>query len=242
MSIPGLFITGTDTEVGKTLVSAAMIHLLQQKGLQAVGFKPVVAGVSNIQGELINEDIETLLQVSRTVAPNLLASDMCPYFLDDPAAPHLVAKRGGYELQIQVMLTSYRKLAQQFETVVVEGAGGFLVPIHENLTLGDFAVELQLPVILVVSIRLGCINHALLSAEAILHRNLKLLGWVANQTGPSDSYTQENIDTLKNIFLNKYAVPCMGSIPFFEKPANEGLYSLSSIEKASNYLSFNPEA
>jgi dethiobiotin synthetase len=193
----GFFITGTDTEVGKTLIASALI--LKIKALvpnqTVMGFKPVVAGTSqSAAGLMVNEDLESLKLASGYLGN---ASDLCPYLLPTPAAPHLVAKSMGVTLELSTMLSAYEDMRAQVDWIVVEGAGGFLVPINQEQDLGDLAQALQMPVILVVGLRLGCINHALLSAGAITQRGLTLAGWVANTIDADMSYLHENIDTLR---------------------------------------------
>jgi dethiobiotin synthetase len=193
----GFFITGTDTEVGKTLIASALI--LKIKALApnqtAMGFKPVVAGTSQSPAGLtINEDLESLKLASGYPGN---ASDLCPYLLPTPAAPHLVAKSMGVTLELSTMLAAYERIRVRADWIVVEGAGGFLVPINEKQDLGDLAQALQMPVILVVGLRLGCINHALLSVAAIAKRGLTLAGLVANTIDADMPYLHENIDTLR---------------------------------------------
>jgi dethiobiotin synthetase len=145
------FITGTDTEVGKTLVSGALILKLREIGKDAIGFKPVVAGTySGDKGQLLNEDLETL-----RIASNLKLGQLslCPYVLDTPAAPHLVAKAKSAVLELKTMVKAYQHLQKEKGSVVVEGAGGFLVPLNDHEDLGDFAQEIQLPIILVVGMK-----------------------------------------------------------------------------------------
>jgi dethiobiotin synthetase len=203
MSHQGFFVTGTDTEVGKTLVAGALILKLQSMGLKAIGYKPVVAGMREVAGVLINEDIETLLMVSRRGIPKLKASDICPYFLKDAAAPHLVAPKEGVTLDLALMIEQYKYVKDTADAVVVEGAGGFLVPINEETTLGEFAQAIKLPVVLVINIKLGCINHGLLTAEAIAQRGLQVFAWVANSIQPDNEYTHQNIETLQEQLLNR---------------------------------------
>jgi dethiobiotin synthetase len=193
----GFFITGTDTEVGKTLIASALI--LKIKALApnqtVMGFKPVVAGTSQSPaGITVNEDLESLKLASGYPGN---ASDLCPYLLPTPAAPHLVAKSMGVTLELATMLSAYEAIRAKADWIVVEGAGGFLVPINEEQDLGDLAQALKMPVILVVGLRLGCINHALLSVAAIAQRGLMLAGWVANTIDAEMSYLHENIDTLR---------------------------------------------
>ena len=193
----GFFITGTDTEVGKTLIASALI--LKIKALvpnqTVMGFKPVVAEISQSpSGIAVNEDLESLKLASGYPGN---ATDLCPYVLPTPAAPHLVANSMGVTLELSTMLSAFEVISTKADWIVVEGAGGFLVPINEEQDLGDLAEGLQMPVILVVGLRLGCINHALLTVAAIAQRGLTLAGWVANTIDAEMPYLIENIDTLR---------------------------------------------
>jgi len=239
MSHQGFFVTGTDTEVGKTLIAGALIVKLQSMGVKAIGYKPVVAGMHTIDGNLINDDIQTLLMASRQAMPELCASDICPYFLNDAAAPHLVAAKEGTRLEMDVMIRQYTSLQEKVDAIIVEGAGGFLVPIDEESTLGDFAKALNLPVIMVVNIKLGCINHALLTAEAIERRGLHIFAWVANSTQPENEYTNQNIETLRTLLFKKHQAYLLGHISFVETIQNNGLYNISHLIDASKILTLN---
>lgn len=234
MAPKGYFITGTDTEIGKTLAAAALILRMRQEGREVIGFKPVVAGTYlNGQGLKCNEDLEALRLASGTDLSNHC---ICPYILDEPAAPHLVSITSGVELKLQVMVQCFESLSSQYETVVVEGAGGFLVPLNDYEGLNDFAQTIGLPIIMVVGMRLGCLNHALLTAEAIQTRGLQLAGWIANQIDPHMTRFQENLATLKS----RIDAPFLGLIPHLEEKLNKrenSPYSWSAIEFAAKRLS-----
>lgn len=236
MNAKGFFITGTDTEVGKTLIAAALILKLQDLGQKTIGFKPVAAGVKEVDGKLLNDDIETLLKISRLVNPELKEHDICPYILSEPAAPHLVANKLGVFLDTKVMLEGYESILTKVDSVVVEGAGGFLVPINEQYTLGDLAKELNLPVILVVNIKLGCINHTLLSIEAIQSKGLSIFGWVANLGQRASEYSTENIESLERILQLNYGVSLIGKVPFLGDLNSEGLYSEECLHLVKQHL------
>jgi dethiobiotin synthetase len=231
----GFFITGTDTEVGKTLIASALI--LKIKALApnqtVMGFKPVVAGTSQLAaGITVNEDLESLKLASGYPGN---ASDLCPYLLPTPAAPHLVAKSMGLTLELSTMLSAYEGMRAQADWIVVEGAGGFLVPINEQQDLGDLAEALQTPVILVVGLRLGCINHALLTVAAIAQRGLKLAGWVANSMDADMSYLQENIDTLRA----RIEAPLLGivkALPAECRHQTNHAYPLAAMQFAADAL------
>jgi dethiobiotin synthetase len=231
----GFFITGTDTEVGKTLIASALI--LKIKALvpnqTVMGFKPVVAGTSqSAAGLMVNEDLESLKLASGYLGN---ASDLCPYLLPTPAAPHLVAKSMGVTLELSTMLSAYEDMRAQVDWIVVEGAGGFLVPINQEQDLGDLAEALQMPVILVVGLRLGCINHALLSVGAIAQRGLTLAGWVANTIDADMPYLHENIDTLRS----RISAPLLGvvqSLPAECQQQTNHAYPLVAMQFAADAL------
>jgi dethiobiotin synthetase len=227
---PGFFVTGTDTEVGKTLISGALITHLKKQHAVVAGFKPVVAGMNLIDGKMCNEDILALSRVM-TYKPQDNNLDICPYQLTTPAAPHLVAKESGTHLDYSVMLNAFKAVREKSDAIVVEGVGGFKVPFHDGKTSADFAQDMGLPIVLVVGMRLGCINHALLTVEAIQARGLRLAGWVANTIGPM-TLLQENIATLESLI----PAPLMGVIPELPKEFIQTPYSISAMEKAASYL------
>ena len=236
--IRGYFVTGTDTGVGKTLVSAAMILKLQELGLKTCGFKPVVAGIHFKDGKPYSDDLETLLLSSHYSSPHLTAEQICPYHLIDPAAPHLVAKKTHIELDLKKIQSAYQILRSNHQAMIVEGAGGFLVPLSDTTSIADFANLIQLPIILVVGIKLGCINHALLTVEAIQKRGLKLAGWVANQIEPPSDYLLMNIDYLSKILEANYRTPIIGNIPYMGH-LTHNTYSVRDLNLTNNYLDTN---
>lgn len=228
----GYFVTGTDTEVGKTLVSGALILKLRELGRNAIGFKPVVAGTYQGQnGEYINEDIETL-----RVASNLpQTQSICPFVLDTPAAPHIVAKANGIELNVNKLLGSFTGIQNENDFVVVEGAGGFIVPLNDHESLADFAQKIDLPIIVVVGMKLGCLNHALLTIEAIKTRKMKIAGWVANALAQEMSLLNENIQSLQD----RIDAPFLGMIPTLPlalQKQNNSPYSLAALQFAAQHI------
>ena len=229
----GFFVTGTDTEVGKTLLSGALILKLREVGVRATGFKPVVAGTYvDSSGQKLNEDLETLRIASGL---NSQEQSLCPYVLDEAAAPHLVAKKNDVYLDSSVILGDLHTLGQKFEVVVVEGAGGFLVPLNKQEDLGDLAQAMDLPVILVVGMRLGCINHALLTCEAIQSRQLMIAGWVANTLSDEMTLLEENIQTLKD----RIFAPFLGVIPTLPKQLQKlenAPYSIEALRFAAEHI------
>ena len=184
----GLFVTGTDTGVGKTVAAVALLQGLVVAGVRAVGMKPVSAGVAPASG--VNDDVLALQAAGNVIAP---LADRNPYSLADAAAPHLVARRAGTAIDLGAIRDAYVRLAARADAVVVEGAGGALVPLDDRRDTLDIARELRLPVLLVVGVRLGCLNHARLSALAIRSRGLVLAGWIATRIDPRMAYADENV-------------------------------------------------
>ncbi len=187
---PSVFVTGTDTGVGKTLVSTALLHTLAARHLRVVGMKPVAAGTQRVDGVDANEDVLALRAASSCRVPPQLDN---PVLLPDPVSPHIAAARAGVRIDIDHLVACYRQLAQRADAVVVEGAGGFQVPLSASETGADLAQALGLPVVLVVGLRLGCLNHALLTADAVRARGLTLAGWVANHIDPAMLAQDDNI-------------------------------------------------
>jgi dethiobiotin synthetase len=207
----GLFVTGTDTEVGKTLVACALIHAFRRTGLRVAAMKPVAAGCYETSDGWKNEDVEALRAASDVDAP---LDEINPYRFVEPIAPHIAAARTNVSIDLTVVRERFDALARRADTVIVEGAGGFLVPLNDSQNFGDLASALALPVVLIVGMRLGCINHALLTQEAIHARGLMLVGWVANCIDPAMSAFEENIGTL----LRRLTVPLLGIVPRMENP------------------------
>jgi dethiobiotin synthetase len=232
--VKGYFVTGTDTEIGKTLVSGALIVKLRAEGVNALGFKPVVAGCyRDTQGNLLNEDLETL-RIASNLEPGQL--ELCPYVLEQAVAPHLAAKNMQQHLDIETIIQAYEQVSRNVDAIIVEGAGGFLIPLNNEEDLGDLAQTLDLPIILVVGMKLGCINHALLTYEAIQSRQLKIAGWIANTLSSEMPLLQENIQTISS----KIPAPFLGCIPSLpeslQKP-NNAPYSIDALSFAAQQLS-----
>lgn len=184
----GIFITGTDTDVGKTIAAVAMLRGLAAAGVRAVGMKPVSAGLLMPGG--VNDDVLALEAAGNVLAP---LRDRNPYGFADAAAPHLVARRAGVTIELPAIHAAYGRLASLADAIVVEGAGGALVPLDDRLDVLDIARALRLPVVLVVGVRLGCLNHARLTALAIRARGLALAGWIASHVDPGMAYREENL-------------------------------------------------
>ena len=206
-----LFVTGTDTGVGKTLVSAALLHALARRHPRVVGMKPVAAGLVR-QGEgWVSEDVLALRAASTVAVPPALDN---PVALPEPWSPHLAAARAGRHITVAELLAAQRALLAYADVVLVEGAGGWRVPINDTETLADLAVAMAAPVVLVVGLRLGCLNHALLSAEAIQADGLRLAGWVANSIAPAMQCRDGNVATLRR----RLAAPLLGVLQWLDAP------------------------
>lgn len=200
------FVIGTDTNVGKTYIASALIKHFVRAGYQTVGMKPLASGCNVMpDGELLNDDVQALTAASNVTAPLDLIN---PYRFEPAIAPHIAATQAGQAVDCAQVICAYQQLSSLADIVVVEGAGGFLVPLNEQHTLADLAVMLNIPVILVVGMRLGCINHALLTVEAIQARGLRLAGWVANQLEPEMPVFAENLASLQQ----RIAAPCLGVV------------------------------
>lgn len=199
-------VVGTDTHVGKTYIAAALVKHFVQAGLQTVGMKAMASGCTmNQEGELSNEDAAALSRASNVAAPLQLAN---PYRFAPAIAPHLAAEQADVVMELDVITQAYQQLSTLAEVVIVEGAGGFFVPINATETLADLAVKLNIPLVLVVGIRLGCINHALLTVEAIQSRGLTLAGWVANEIDPDMMAFETNVSSLQR----RITAPCLSVV------------------------------
>ena len=219
----GFFITGTDTDSGKTLITLALMNKLQQAGLSVNAMKPVAAGVTYFEQGDLNEDA-FLLQLQSRPEPDYELLN--PYLFEPAIAPHIAARQKEIMISLDVIRQSYEMLTKQSAITMVEGAGGWLVPLNENVDVADLPVYLNLPVILVVGLKLGCLNHARLTMESIGSKGCKLVGWVGTQVDSRMSHVDENIETL----IEYLDAPCLGVVPYlFEADA----------QKAAEYLSID---
>jgi len=200
-----IFVTGTDTEVGKTRISVALIELLQQQGKQVAAMKPIASGCELTVDGLRNDDA---VQLSQQSSVSLAYDLINPYAFEPAIAPHLAAQQAGIKIDLDLIKQNFDLIQKQSECVVVEGAGGWLVPLNDHATMADLAVKLGLPIVLVVDIRLGCINHALLTVEAIKQSGLVIHAWVANQR-QENKQADEIVATLKQ----RISAPLLGTIP-----------------------------
>jgi dethiobiotin synthetase len=205
-----LFVTGTDTGVGKTVVAVTLLRALGRAGWRAVGMKPVASGIDDALG--VNDDVAALMDAAGVVAP---LAEVNPYAFRAPIAPHAAAQREGRPIDVDVIRAAAAALARRAEAIVVEGAGGALVPIDGTYDMLDIAVALHAPVLLVVGVRLGCVNHALLSAGAIRARGCALAGWVATRLDPSMDAPEASIEAISARLgappLADFATPASGA-------------------------------
>lgn len=200
------FLTGTDTEVGKTIASCALLQAANQQGLKTAGYKPVASGSERTPAGLRNNDA-LLLQANSSLP--LPYNWVNPLVFEAATSPHIVSQKMGQPIAFSVMNEGLKVLQSQAEWVLVEGAGGWYTPLSTHHTYADWVIEHQLAVILVVGIKLGCINHALLTVESIAHAGLPLVGWVANEVEPAGIYHEEYLETLNRMIK----APCLGLIP-----------------------------
>lgn len=208
----GCFITGTDTGVGKTLVSVGLLHALHEHGLTAIGMKPIGSGAERGPSGLYNEDAVALRAASGT---EVALADVNTYCFEEPVSPHIAAAAAATSISIQPILRAANRLSAAADLLVVEGVGGWRVPISATLTVADLVMALELPVVLVVGLRLGCINHALLTAEAISRDGAHLIGWVGNQVEPAYQRRAETLQTLAHYL----PAPCLADVAFQRRPS-----------------------
>ncbi|MFB9886562.1 dethiobiotin synthase [Balneatrix alpica] len=220
-----VFITGTDTDAGKTLVGAAMLYQARQQGLSTLGIKPISAGCERTPAGLRNSDALALQAQS---APACAYSIHNPLAYEPPIAPHIAAREVGEELSLQRLNQSLAaSLAQPAQFTLIEGAGGWLLPLNDQETLAQWVEQQRWPVVLVVGLKLGCLNHALLTVQAITQAGLPILGWVGSRVDPQMSRAEQNIQSLQAMI----EAPCLGVVPHLDNP---------SASEAAKYIDINP--
>lgn len=211
----GVFVAGTDTGVGKTRVAVGLVRSLRMAGVRVAGMKPVAAGID--PGAAMNEDVVALAAADGLGLPPRVRN---PYAFADPIAPHLAARDAGIAMDLRTVAEAARAIRSRAGTLVVEGAGGVRVPFAPGLDMLDVAKGLDLPVLLVVGVRLGCLNHALLAADAVAARGLRLAGWVANRIDPSMLRADDNVVELDRLLpAPRLADVPWGATPAFDRPA-----------------------
>lgn len=206
MNVASLYVTGTDTGVGKTVASAALLHALRAQGQRAIGMKPVASGCEPTAQGWRNADALALQAASD---PRPEYADCNPYALRLPLAPELAARADGVEVGLTPILAAHARLAAQADVLVVEGVGGWAAPLSGTLDQADLVRALQLPVVLVVGLRLGCLNHAYLSARAIAADGCRLVGWIASRIDPAMDAADDNLTLLRS----RLPAPCWGVLP-----------------------------
>jgi len=220
----GYFVTGTDTGVGKTLVACGLLRAFAAGGSRSVGMKPVASGAVTRGESLVHDDVEQLVAAGNVAAPRELVN---PYRFAAPIAPHLAAVDAGMRIDPDRIERCFRALARMADVIIVEGVGGFRVPLGPGADTAQLAARLALPVVLVVGMRLGCLNHALLTAEAVAARGLALVGWVANHVDAHMRAADENVRALETLI----AAPLLARIAFDPVPGPVGGTALLDTRK-----------
>lgn len=207
-----IFITGTDTGVGKTYITLGLLKYLKSKKICAIGIKPVASGSDLVGGQLVNEDARLLRKYSSLELPY---ETINPFCFKEPIAPHIAAFHAGIELSVDALLIKTLSTLQMFGKVnIIEGVGGWDVPLNHSERMSDFVVKINPQIVLVIGMRLGCLNHAIQTYHSILHRDLTVSGWVANCIDPNMQFIVENIDTLKKYLR----APLLGVVRYQESP------------------------
>jgi dethiobiotin synthetase len=201
------FVTGTDTEVGKTVASCTLLQAANAQGFNAIGYKPVASGSEQTPEGLRNSDALLLQANSRVKLPYSMIN---PIVFEAPTSPHIISEKMGLPIDFSVINQGLLDIQRQGDWVLVEGAGGWYTPLSTEKTYADWVIEQQLPVILVVGVKLGCINHALLTLEVIHSAGLLVAGWIANEVEPAGAYQAEYLATLKRMIKP----PCLGILPY----------------------------
>ncbi len=212
------FITGTDTGIGKSVVTAALLRGLAARGCRAAGMKPVAAGATRDGDELINEDAELLRACATVELPRAL---VCPCLYAAPTAPHIAAHAEGRSIELARITDAYAEIRRQADVVLVEGIGGWALPLGPDTMLSDLVARLRLPVLLVVGVRLGALNHALLTARAIAADGARLVGWVANIVDPAYPYATATVEAIGE----RIDAPCFGRVDWQPGASPDTLYS-----------------
>lgn len=216
------FLTGTDTDAGKTVVSCALLQAAKKQGFRCAGYKPVASGSEMTADGLRNSDALALWR--NTVVP-VSYEEINPYTFAEPTSPHIVSELTQTPVDFFVITAGLHNLSQQADWVLTEGAGGWFTPLSQTQTYADWVIQMQMPVILVVGVKLGCINHALLTAQAIQQAGLRLAGWVANEVIPPGPYQAQYLETLTRLI----PAPCMGLLPHLPDPLQHDLSGYMNI-------------
>ena len=221
-----LFVTGTDTDCGKTLVASAVIHAYRALGYRVLGMKPVASGSRLVGGELINEDVQWLRRAANVDVP---IETMNPYRFEPAISPHFAAHQAGVQISKDKILAAFKHCQEAADIVVVEGAGGWHVPLSVDLDIAGLAKAMNIPVLLVSGLRLGCINHTLLSLDAIRASGCGTAGWVANLVDRNYSLIKETLASIQA----RNPAPLIANIPWLPEPAPEGLAEAIDLSQLS---------
>jgi len=229
------FIAGTDTGVGKTRVTTALLAAGRLAGLRAMGMKPIAAGAESLDGRLVSADAQAIASASGQTTDY---SDLNPYCLKEPISPHIAAKFGNITVDIDLIVTISRKLRGQSDLLLIEGAGGWYTPIRDDKSMADLVVALQVPVLLVVGLKLGCLNHARLTREAIDHCGCRFAGWIGSHVDPDYAALAENLLTLNQLL----GAPPLGLLRFARSSDGDALQLRGALARLresppSNHLS-----
>ena len=219
-----IFITGTDTDIGKTFVTSILMSSMRERNLSVAALKPVAAGAIEVEGAQVNADVAVL---SKQCSAKYSYSQINPFLLADPIAPHIAAAQEGISLNVESCLSACQPMLEEpVDVLLVEGAGGWLVPLNESETLADLAVALRAGVIVVVGLRLGCINHALLTAQAVRQSGAQLLGWVANTLDPDMPCQNDNLQAIEA----RIDAPLLATIPYLSALSEADDMSLFDVD------------
>ena len=224
----GLFITGTDTGVGKTLVAASLAAYLRERGYRVGVMKPVETGCPERDGILIPDDAVRLKEASGCAKP---IEEICPYRFAEPLAPSIAAERANQKIDVDLLLATYGEISTEYEVTLVEGAGGLMVPLLPSYTYADFARVLKLPLLVVAANKLGVLNHLLLTLEHASCKGLSALGYVLNRIS---SETSPAAETNREVLSGLTGVPCLGDLPFIETTGTREIFPLDLFEQEIN--------
>ncbi len=220
----GFFVTGTDTGVGKTEITLALMSLLQEKGYRVNAMKPIAAGGTEIDGRLVNEDARRLQQQASAEVDYARVN---PYVFKPAIAPSIAAQTAGVEIEINRIREEFGRVCSNADYTLVEGIGGWQVPVNRHQTMVDIVKLLNIPVILVVGFRLGCLNHALLTYQSIKAARMQCVAWVANTIDPKLECIQENYLTL----IDRLDCPCIGAVPYLNSPSTAEIAKLLHLQQ-----------
>ena len=223
----GLFITGTDTDCGKTLIASAVIHAYRRLGLRVVGMKPVASGSAMHNGVLVNNDVESLTSAANVELP---ADIVNPYIFEPAISPHFAAADKGVRIEKERILSAFKQCQEAADIVIVEGAGGWRVPLGDGLDIATLAKAMDLPVLMVTGLRLGCINHTLLTFDDIQAKGCQIAGWVANLIDENYGFIDQTITSIQS----EAPAALLARVPWLEDPDAEKLASAIDLKQLAS--------